>query len=144
MNGLAISPASNGSQTATSGAVAVEETRNAFQEDARLRVLHLIEGEGDLTQRQIAEQLGLSLGAVNYCLKGLIVKGAVKARNFRSSTSKWRYAYVLTPSGVSERAALTARYLARRLKEYEALKAEIESLGGNPVTQETDPGTPRS
>lgn len=106
----------------------MDRPATTFQEDARFRVLRLIEEDGDLSQRQIADALGLSLGAVNYCLKGLAEKGAIKVRNFRTSTSKMRYAYVLTPSGIAERASLTARYLKRRLKEYEALRAEIESL----------------
>ena len=120
---------------ATSAAVAVAGlevlvSESDFREDARFRVLRLIEADGDLTQRQIAEALGLSLGAVNYCLKGLIDKGAIKAYNFRASNAKWRYAYVLTPKGIAERAMLTARYLQRRKYEYEALRCEIEALTG--------------
>ena len=102
--------------------------KNNFREDARCRVLRLIEADGDLTQRQIAEALGLSLGAVNYCLKGLVDKGAIKINNFRASNAKWRYAYVLTPKGIAERTMLTARYLQRRKSEYEALRCEIEAL----------------
>ncbi|MDA9291064.1 MarR family EPS-associated transcriptional regulator [bacterium] len=110
-------------------------SKSAFREDARFRVLRLIEADGDLTQRQIAEALGLSLGAVNYCLKGLIEKGAIKANNFRASNAKWRYAYVLTPKGLADRAMLTARYLQRCTSEYEALRAEIESLMARDVPE---------
>ena len=90
----------------------------------------MIEADGDLTQRQIASALGLSLGAVNYCRKGLIEKGAIKARNLRASNAKWRNSYVLTPKGMTERAMLTAHYLQRRKREYAALRAEIEALTG--------------
>ena len=110
-------------------------SESAFREDARFRVLRLIEADGDLTQRQIAEALGLSLGVVNYCLKGLIEKGAIKANNFCASNAKWRYAYVLTPKGFADRAMLTARYLQRRTSEYEALRAEIETLSARDVPE---------
>ena len=83
-----------------------------------------------MTQREIADALGISLGGVNYCLKGLVERGNVKVQNFRTSTNKLAYAYVLTPRGIRSRAALTKTFLARRLAEYEALRDEIESLGG--------------
>lgn len=108
-----------------------------FKEDARFRVLRLIEKDGDFTQRQMAKALGLSLGAVNYCLKGLIEKGAIKASNFQASNSKWRYAYVLTPTGIAEKASLTAQYLARRRREYEALCEEIEAIARD-IRQDED------
>lgn len=110
-------------------------SESTFREDARFRVLPLIEADGDLTQCQIAEALGLSLGAVNYCLKGLIEKGAIKANNFRASNAKWRYAYVLTPKGFADRAVLTARHLQWRTSEYEALRAEIETLSARDVSE---------
>lgn len=88
----------------------------------------MLESEPDLTQRQLADRLGVSLGRVNYCLKGLYSKGAIKIANFRASANKLRYVYVLTPSGIAQRAALTHRYLQRKLAEYDHLKAQIEAL----------------
>ena len=97
-------------------------------EDLRFRVLRLLEGNPELSQRQIARELGISLGGVNYCLRALADKGYVKIRNFRASNNKLRYAYFLTPAGLSEKAGLTGRFLARKMAEYEALTAEIEAL----------------
>lgn len=81
-----------------------------------------------MSQRDISSELGVSLGSINYCLRALAEKGQVKVRNFRASDNKLRYAYVLTPRGLEERARLTARFLRRKMAEYDALKAEIESL----------------
>lgn len=97
-------------------------------EDVRFRVLRMLEERPDLSQRQMAEELGVSLGAVNYCLKALVEKGQVKIRNFRAANNKLRYAYVLTPGGLAEKTRLTGRFLKRKLAEYEALKAEIEAI----------------
>ncbi len=96
--------------------------------DNRFRVLRALEQNPDLSQREIAQALGISLGGVNYCLRALVEKGQVKIRNFRASDKKLRYAYVLTPSGLTERAALTGQFLQRKLAEYEALKVEIARL----------------
>lgn len=94
-----------------------------------------------MTQRQIAEALGISLGGANYCLRALAGKGFVKIKNFRNSNNKMGYAYLLTPKGITEKTALTARFLKRKMEEYEALKAEIESLkleiGKRPNVRET-------
>jgi EPS-associated MarR family transcriptional regulator len=98
------------------------------KEDTRFRVLRLLQDKPDLTQREIAEALGISLGGVNYCLHALASKGLVKIRNFRNSNNKMGYTYLLTPKGISEKTALTARFLKRKMGEYEALKAEIEAL----------------
>jgi EPS-associated MarR family transcriptional regulator len=76
----------------------------------------------------MSEELGVSLGAVNYCLKALVEKGQVKIRNFRAANNKLRYAYVLTPRGLAEKTRLTGRFLKRKIAEYEALKAEIEAI----------------
>ena len=90
--------------------------------------MRLIEANPSLSQRDIANSLGISLGAVNYCLKALIGVGFVKVRNFRASGNKLRYAYILTPKGAAEKAALMGGFMQRKLREYEALKAEIEGL----------------
>ncbi|MCI5073633.1 MarR family EPS-associated transcriptional regulator [Oricola sp.] len=98
------------------------------REDVRFRVLRLLQDNPEYSQRDIAQALGVSLGAVNFCLNALAEKGHVKVKNFRAADNKLRYAYLLTPKGASEKAALTARFLKRKLREFEALKAEIEAL----------------
>lgn len=100
----------------------------SLNEDVRFRLMCLLENQPDLSQRDIAEVLGVSLGAANYVLKALIEKGQVKVRNFRASNNKLRYAYILTPKGIEAKAHLTAGFLQRKYAEYEALKAEIEAL----------------
>ena len=97
-------------------------------EDTQFRVLRLIEESPESSQREIAGTLGISLGGVNYCLRALVDKGHVKVRNVRASNSKLRYAYILTPKGIVAKTVLTARFLKRKMAEYEALKLEIESL----------------
>ncbi|NEK25042.1 MarR family EPS-associated transcriptional regulator [Sulfitobacter sp. JBTF-M27] len=96
--------------------------------DVQFRVLRLLEHHPETSQREISDALGVSLGAVNYVLKALIEKGEVKIKNFRASDNKLRYAYILTPRGIEAKARLMAGFLKRKLAEYEALKAEIESL----------------
>ena len=81
-----------------------------------------------MSHREIARSLGVSTGGVNYCVNALIDKGMVKVRNFRAADNKLKYAYVLTPRGVSEKTALTARFLQRKMAEHKALKAEIEAV----------------
>ncbi|WP_425419074.1 MarR family EPS-associated transcriptional regulator [Oricola indica] len=98
------------------------------REDVRFRVLRLLEENPEFSQRDIARYLGVSLGAVNFCLAALVEKGHVKVNNFRAADNKLRYAYLLTPNGIAEKAALTSRFLRRKLREYEALREEIESL----------------
>lgn len=97
-------------------------------EDLHFRVLKLLQDKPDISQRDLATQLGISHGKMNYCLNALMEKGLVKLHNFSNSQHRWRYAYVLTPAGIAEKAALTGRFLMRKLAEYEALKVEIESL----------------
>ena len=99
-----------------------------LQEDTHFRVLALLERNPDISQRELAKELGISLGGVNYSLRALIEKGLLKAQNFSSSQKKLAYAYILTPKGLAEKSLLTARFLRRKMDEYEALKAEIESL----------------
>ena len=99
-----------------------------FQEDTHYRVLALLERSPDISQRELARELGISLGGVNYALRALIERGMLKAQNFSSSDKKLAYAYILTPKGLAEKSFLTARFLRRKMDEYEALRAEIESL----------------
>ena len=81
-----------------------------------------------MSQREMADALGISFGGINYCLNALIDKGLVKIHNFSQNQNKFGYAYLLTPSGISEKAKLTGNFLKRKLQEYEALKAEIKAL----------------
>jgi EPS-associated MarR family transcriptional regulator len=97
-------------------------------EDLQFRVLKLLRDKPDISQRDLAAQLGISHGKMNYCLNALMEKGLVKLQNFSNSQHRWRYAYVLTPAGLAEKAALTGRFLKRKMAEYEALRAEIEAL----------------
>jgi EPS-associated MarR family transcriptional regulator len=99
-----------------------------LQEDTHFRVLSLLEQNPDMSQRDLAKALGVSLGGINYSLKALIERGMVKAQNFKKSESKLAYAYVLTPQGLAEKTKLTTRFLKRKMEEYEALRAEIDSL----------------
>lgn len=98
------------------------------QEDTYFRVMRILQENPDLTQRELARQLGVSVGGLNYCLKALIDKGLVKMQNFAHSKNKFGYIYVLTPRGVGEKAALTSRFLMHKMEEYEMLKAEIAAL----------------
>jgi EPS-associated MarR family transcriptional regulator len=99
-----------------------------LQEDIHFRVLRTLQDDPRITQRELSDRLGVSLGAINFVLKALIDKGAIKIRNFRGSTRKLSYAYILTPYGLKEKATLTARFLIRKRKEFETLKAEIEAV----------------
>jgi EPS-associated MarR family transcriptional regulator len=96
--------------------------------DVHFRVLHLIEEEPALTQRELAQKLGISLGGVNYCLKALIEIGHIKAGNFSKNPNKSIYLYLLTPKGIAEKAKLTAGFLKRKMVEYYALKKEIDAI----------------
>lgn len=99
-----------------------------LQEDTYFRVMRILQEDPDLTQRELAEKLGISVGGMNYCLKALIEKGLVKMKNFATSKNKFGYVYVLTPTGVAEKATITHRFLRRKMDEYDALKVEIETL----------------
>lgn len=99
-----------------------------LQEDTYFRVMRILQENPDLTQRELAEKLGISVGGLNYCLKALMEKGLVKMINFATSKNKFGYVYVLTPTGMAEKAAITHRFLQRKMDEYEAMKAEIEAL----------------
>ena len=99
-----------------------------LQEDTYFRVMRILQQNPDLTQRELAQQLGISVGGLNYCLKALMEKGLVKMNNFANSKNKFGYVYVLTPSGIAEKAMLTRRFLQRKMSEYEALKLEIAAL----------------
>ena len=99
-----------------------------IQEDTHFRIMRILQENPDLTHRELAEKLGMSVGGLNYCLNALIDKGLVKMQNFSRSKNKFGYVYLLTPKGLSEKITLTSKFLERKQAEYEALKAEIESL----------------
>jgi MarR family transcriptional regulator, temperature-dependent positive regulator of motility len=98
------------------------------RDELKLRVMRVLEGNPTASQRQIAAELGVSLGGINFCLKALAEKGLIKMGNFARAERKLGYAYILTPAGVNEKAHLTARFLKRKLNEYEALREEIALL----------------
>ena len=102
--------------------------RSKLQEDTSFRVLRLLQENPEMSQRELAQVAGVSVGGMHYVLNALVEKGLVKLGNFTSSRDKRRYAYVLTPKGIARKAALTRAFLARKMEEYEALKFEIEQL----------------
>ena len=102
--------------------------RSKVQEDVRFRVLRLLHENPELSQRDLAKAVGISNGSAHYLLTALVDKGLIKIGNFTAAQDKRRYAYILTPKGVAEKAAITKRFLARKIQEYDALKAEIATL----------------
>jgi len=114
--------------------------RSQLQEDIHFRVLRLLKENPEMSQRELAKAVGVSVGGMHYVLNALIDKGLVKLGNFSASKDKRRYAYILTPQGIACKATLTRAFLARKVEEYEALKAEINSLQSDleePHIQET-------
>jgi EPS-associated MarR family transcriptional regulator len=97
-------------------------------EQAQLRILKIVDAEPAISQRQLAERLGVSLGKINYLLKALLDKGHIKAGNFLRADDKAKYVYLLTPEGISAKLQLTRNYLARKEQEYLAVKAEIDAM----------------
>ncbi len=106
----------------------MSEVEQSDSSEIHFQVLRAIAQNPDLTQRELAAVLGISLGKANYCLKALVVKGLVKIDSFAKSKNKLGYAYLLTPQGVAEKAALTTSFLRHKLEEYESLRSEIEML----------------
>ena len=107
-----------------------------MNDDIQLRVLKIIHDSPHITQRELANMLGVSLGKTNYCLRSLITKGLLKARNFKNNRNKIAYTYLLTPAGIEEKASMTVDFLRRKLVEYEALRQEIEQLKSEVQTRE--------
>ena len=97
-------------------------------EDIHLQLMRRLEENPSLTQRELADELGVSLGKANYCLKALMEKGWIKANNFKNNNNKLSYTYLLTPSGIGQKARITVRFLKRKMDEFEALKTEITEL----------------
>ena len=94
----------------------------------KFQILKSLEQDSHLTQRQLSNNLGVSLGKVNYCVKSLIEKGFIKVNNFRNSKNKIQYSYLLTPKGLEEKTKLTLDFIRIKTQEYNTLKQEIESL----------------
>ena len=97
-------------------------------QELEYQALKILEQQPDLTQRQLAKELGVSLGKTHYLIKSLIDVGWVKLDNFQRSDSKWGYVYLLTPTGIIEKTALTARFLVRKQREHTQLQQEIAEL----------------
>jgi len=97
-------------------------------DETHYRLLKLIEANPEVSQRELADAMGVSLGKINYCLRAVIERGWIKARNFTKSQNKRAYAYYLTPKGAAEKAKVTTRFLKRKLDEYQDLTLQIEQL----------------
>lgn len=97
-------------------------------DEVRYKLMRVLESNPRLSQRDVARELGVSLGKVNYCLQALVGKGWVKASHFKNSQNKAAYMYLLTPRGVEMKARLTVEFLKIKVREYEALRLEIERL----------------
>jgi EPS-associated MarR family transcriptional regulator len=99
-----------------------------LSDEMRYKLMRLLEENPKLSQRDVAREIGISLGRVNYCLQALVHKGWIKASHFKNSRNKLAYRYLLTPRGIEERARLTVRFLQMKVREYESLRDEIERL----------------
>jgi EPS-associated MarR family transcriptional regulator len=97
-------------------------------DEMRYKLMRLLDGNPGMSQRDVARELGISLGKANYCLQALVRKGWIKATNFKNSHNKAAYMYLLTPRGLESKATLTVRYLQVKIREYEALRVEIEEM----------------
>ena len=100
----------------------------SLDEATRYDLLKALEENPSLSQRDLANRLGISLGKVNFCLRALVDKGCIKVNNFRNSHNKLAYAYFLTPRGMAEKANMTVTFLRYKMQEYDRLRAEIEAL----------------
>jgi EPS-associated MarR family transcriptional regulator len=109
------------------------------QDETHFRVMRILQENPDLTQRELAQKLDISVGGLNYCLNALIDKGFVKVSNFQQSKNKFKYVYLLTPQGFAEKVSMTSRFLKRKIDEYDALKGEIEALKAEVPAAKQDP-----
>ena len=99
-----------------------------FDDETHYQVLRLLNANPGMSQRDVARELGVSLGKVNYCVRALVQKGWVKVTNFRNSRNKVAYTYLLTPRGIEQKGRLTVQFLQRKVQEYEILRAEIRQM----------------
>jgi EPS-associated MarR family transcriptional regulator len=106
----------------------VTKAKQSVDPDIHFRVLYTLEENPHITQRELAQKLGISLGGVNFCLKALVEIGHVKINNFQKNNNKSAYLYLLTPSGISKKTILATSFLRRKINEYKALKMEIDLI----------------
>lgn len=118
--------------------------RTKLQEDTHFRVLRLLQENAEMSQRELAKAVGVSVGGMHYVLNALIDKGLLKLGNFTAAEDKRRYAYVLTPKGIARKAVLTRAFLLRKMEEYEALKEEIEALSSELEAGEPETGSSKT
>jgi EPS-associated MarR family transcriptional regulator len=116
----------------------LEQERMTPAEEVHLRILRILEEAPQISQRQLAERLGASLGKTNYLLKALLAKGYIKAGNFLRAADKLKYVYLLTPEGIHAKLRLTRDYLARKEQEYIAMKEEIDHMRAELGVDTTD------
>ncbi len=102
--------------------------KKIMSDETHYKILNLLQDNPRISQRDLAKELGVSLGKANYCLRALIERGWVKARNFQKSDNKMAYAYLLTPKGIEEKARVTVRFLKYKIGEFEILKREISTM----------------
>jgi EPS-associated MarR family transcriptional regulator len=102
--------------------------RQTANDDTLFWTLKVLQENPGVTQRTLAKEVGINVSTINFCLKALVEKGWIKMGNFRKNPDKLSYAYMLTPTGVAEKTALTRRFLQRKIAEYEKLRGEIEAL----------------
>ena len=100
----------------------------ALPDETRYRLLKYLEANPDASQRALAREMGVSLGKINYCIRALLDRGWIKVQNVKNSDNKLAYKYLLTPTGIEQKARITVRFLKKRLEEYETLEQEIASL----------------
>lgn len=105
--------------------------RDKLREDVQFRILRLLKDNPEMSQRELAREVGVSTGGIHYVLNALLQKGLLKLGNFTAAEDKRRYAYVLTPKGIGVKAELTRRFLLRKMAEYEALKSEIAEVSAD-------------
>ena len=107
-------------------AIVVQYMNKKRENQDHFDVMREIQKQPQTSQRDLAEQLGFSLGKLNYCLKALQQKGLIKIKNFERNPNKLNYIYVLTPEGIAEKTRLTINFMKRKMKEYDELKKELE------------------
>jgi len=107
-------------------------------DEYRYKILKLVEANPEISQRDLARELGISLGKTNFCLKALIEVGLLKASNFKNNKNKLAYMYLLTPKGIEEKANITLRFLEYKIQEYKTLRSEIEELRSYLVSNRQD------
>lgn len=112
--------------------------RQTANDDTLFWTLKLLQDKPGMTQRSLAKEVGINVSSINFCLKALVEKGWIKMGSFSRNPDKLSYAYLLTPTGVAEKAALTRRFLQRKIAEYEKLREEIEALQVEAGADNTD------